>query len=101
MQGLLAGLALHKLPEGLALILLFLGAGLLQRKAIAWAVGIETMTVVGGAVGFFLVSSTSRFWLGVLSAQVAGGFFYMIISATKGFLGQPSDQPRYAQHALD
>jgi zinc transporter ZupT len=98
--GLLAGLSLHKLPEGLALILLFLGAGLQRRKAITWAVSIETMTLVGGAVGFFLVTSTSQFWLGVLLAQVAGGFFYMIVSATKGVLGQHNDQPRYAQHAL-
>jgi zinc transporter, ZIP family len=98
--GLLAGLSLHKLPEGLALILLFLGAGLRRRKAIIWAAGIETMTLAGGALGYFLVTSTSRFWLGVLFAQVAGGFFYMIASTIRGVVGQYHDSPQYAQHAL-
>jgi zinc transporter ZupT len=51
-------------------------------------------------VGYFLVPSASSFWLGVLFAQVAGGFFYMIVSTTKGVLGQHNDPPRYAQHAL-
>jgi zinc transporter, ZIP family len=99
-MGLLAGLSLHKLPEGLALILLFLGAGFQRRKATIWAASIETMTLLGGMFGYFLVTSSSRFWLGVLFAQVAGGFFYMIVSTTKGVLGQHNDSPRYVQHAL-
>lgn len=99
-MGLLAGLSLHKLPEGLALILFFLGAGFQRRKAITWAAGIEAMTLVGGALGYFLVNSISRFWLGVLFAQVAGSFFYMIISTAKGALGQHNDSAGYAQHAL-
>jgi hypothetical protein len=58
------------------------------------------MTLAGGAIGSYVVTSTSTFWLGALFAQVAGGFFYMIVSTAKGVLGQHSDQPRYAQHAL-
>jgi zinc transporter ZupT len=98
--GLLAGLSVHKVPEGLALILMFLGAGFERKKAIAWALGVESMTLAGGAIGSYLVTSTSTFWLGVLFAQVGGGFFYMIASTTKGVLGRHSDKPRYAQHAL-
>jgi zinc transporter ZupT len=58
------------------------------------------MTIVGGVIGFYLVNSTSTFWLGILFAHVAGGFFYMITSAIRGALGQHTEEPRYAQHAL-
>jgi zinc transporter, ZIP family len=98
--GLVAGISLHKIPEGLALILLLLGAGIGRQKAIAWALGVETMTVVGGMVGSYLVSCMSTFWLGILFAHVGGGFFYMIASAVRGVLGQHNQEPRFAQHAL-
>jgi ZIP family zinc transporter len=97
---LLLGISLHKVPEGLALTLLFLGAGFRRRKAILWAMGAESMTIVGGVIGSYLLSSISTFWLGLLFAQVGGGFFYMIASAVKGVLGQHTEEPRYAQHAL-
>src|ERR1700681_1784658 len=71
--GLVAGISVHKVPEGLALILLLLGAGIDRKKAITWALGVESMTIVGGVVGFYLVSTTSTLWLGILFAHVAGG----------------------------
>jgi zinc transporter ZupT len=98
--GLLAGLSVHKIPEGLALILVFLGAGFGRTKAISWALGVESMTLVGGVIGLYLVTATSTFWLGVLFAQVAGGFFYMIVSSAKGVLGHHSEKHRYLEHAL-
>jgi|SRR5208337_4845398 len=98
--GLVAGISVHKIPEGLALILLLLGAGIDRKKAITWALGVESMTIVGGVIGFYLVNSTSTFWLGILFAHVGGGFFYMIASAVRGVLGQHTEEPRYAQHAL-
>jgi zinc and cadmium transporter len=97
---LLVGISMHKLPEGLALVLLLLGAGYSRKKAIASALGAESMTIVGGLIGSYLVSSTSTFWLGILFAQVGGGFFYMIGSTFRGVLGQHTANPRYAQHAL-
>jgi zinc transporter ZupT len=98
--GLVAGISVHKVPEGLALILLLLGAGIERSKAITWALGVESMTIVGGVVGLYLVTSTSTLWLGILFAHVGGGFFYMIVSAVTGVLGQHTEKPRYAQHAL-
>jgi zinc and cadmium transporter len=98
--GLVAGISVHKIPEGLALILLLLGAGIDRKKAMAWALGVESMTIVGGLIGFYLVNSTSMFWLGILFAHVGGGFFYMIASAVRGVLGQHTEEPRYVQHAL-
>jgi zinc transporter ZupT len=98
--GLVAGLSVHKIPEGLALILLLLGAGIDRKKAITWALGVESMTIVGGVLGSYLVTSASTLWLGILFAHVGGGFFYMIASAARGVLGQHTEKPRYAQHAL-
>jgi zinc transporter ZupT len=60
----------------------------------------ESMTIVGGVIGLYLVNSMSTFWLGILFAPVAGGFFYMITSAIRGVLGQHTEEPRCAQHAL-
>ena len=96
--GLLAGISLHKVPEGLALILLLLGAGFERKRAILWGLGVESMTMVGGAIGAYLASSISTLWLGILFAHVGGGFFYMIASAAKGVLGHHTEKPRYAQH---
>jgi len=98
--GLVAGISVHKIPEGLALILLLLGAGIQRTKAVTWALGVESMTIVGGVIGFYLVNSMSTFWLDILFAHVAGGFFYIIASAVRGVLGQHTETPRYAQHAL-
>lgn len=75
---------MHKIPEGLALILLLFGAGIERKKAITWALGVESMAIVGGVIGLYLVNSMSTFWLGILFAPVAGGFFYMITECHQG-----------------
>jgi zinc transporter ZupT len=46
------GISMHKLPEGL--VLLLLGAGYERKKAIAWARGVENMTIVRGLIGSYL-----------------------------------------------
>lgn len=43
--GLVTGISVHKMPEGLALILLLLGAGIEREKAMRWALGVESMTI--------------------------------------------------------
>ena len=68
--GLVAGISVHKIPEGLALILLLLGAGIDRKKAITWALGVESMTIVGGILGSYPVTSASTLWLGILFAHV-------------------------------
>src|ERR1700732_4773354 len=57
--GLVAGISIHKIPEGLALILLLLGAGIDRKKAIIWALGVESLTVAGGVLGSYLGTSAS------------------------------------------
>jgi zinc transporter ZupT len=96
--GLLFGISVHKIPEGLALVLLLLSAGFGRRKAIMWAAGLEAMTLAGGALGYCVVGSISTLWLGVLFAHIAGGFLYMVVNTTKGMLAQHNPKPQYALH---
>lgn len=71
-----------------------------RKKAVSWALGVESLTIFGGVLGLCVANSVSSLWLGILFAHVGGGFFYMIASAVKGVLGQHTDKPRYAQHVL-
>ncbi|HTD23192.1 MAG TPA: ZIP family metal transporter [Terriglobales bacterium] len=98
--GLLFGISIHKIPEGLALVLLLLGAGYGRKKAILWAAGMEAMTLAGGALGYCFVGSISTLWLGILFAHIAGGFLYMVVNTFKGMLTQHNAAPRYALHVL-
>ena len=99
-MGLLFGISVHKIPEGLALVLLLLGAGYGRRKAIVWAAGMEALTLAGAALGYAFVGSISTFWLGILFAHIAGGFLYVFANTAKGMMKQHSPEPRYALHAL-
>ena len=99
-MGLMWGLSVHKIPEGLALILLPLGAGFKAGKAIRWASGVEGMTIVGGLIGAYLVQSASPTLLGVVFAHLGGSFLYLVATATRGTLGHHTDKTRYASHAI-
>ena len=91
--GLLLGISLHKLPEGLALTLLLTGAGLPRWRALAMSFGIEAFTLLGGLMGHFALRQVSPFWPAAIAAHVAGGFLYLIwttaISARKDALPAP------------
>lgn len=91
--GLLLGISMHKLPEGLALTLLLTGAGLSRRRAIAASLGIEGFTLVGGLLGSLAMGRLSPFWPAAIAAHVAGGFLYLIwttaTSARKGSAPAP------------
>jgi zinc transporter ZupT len=65
--GLVTGISVHKIPEGLALILLLLGAGIERKKAMRWALGVESMTIFGGVIGFYL---PSEFHLDILVRNI-------------------------------
>lgn len=81
---LFSALCIHKVPEGLALGSLLIGAGLPRGRALAWVAAIEATTLLGGAIGFFALASTSTFWLGLFMANVGGGFLYLAAHALLG-----------------
>ncbi len=75
---------IHKIPEGLALGSLLIGAGLQRGAALSWVAAVEATTLLGGAIGFFFLAKVSIFWLGLIMAHVGGGFFYLAAHAVLG-----------------
>ena len=81
---LFSALCIHKIPEGLALGSLLIGAGLQRARALGWVAAVEATTLLGGAIGFFFLANTSTFWLGLFMANVGGGFLYLAAHALLG-----------------
>ena len=81
---LFSALCIHKVPEGLALGSLLIGAGLKRRAALGWVAATEATTLLGGAIGFFFLAKASTFWLGLIMAHIGGGFFYLAAHAVLG-----------------
>jgi zinc transporter ZupT len=81
---LFSALCIHKIPEGLALGSLLIGAGLHRSAAFGWVAAVEATTLVGGVIGYFFLANISTFWLGVIMAHVGGGFFYLAAHAVLG-----------------
>src|SRR5205814_3495277 len=81
---LFSALCIHKVPEGLALGSLLIGAGLDRSAALGWVAAVEATTMVGGVIGYFFLTNVSTFWLGLIMAHVGGGFIYLATHAVLG-----------------
>jgi len=81
---LFSALCIHKVPEGLALGSLLIGAGLHRSAALGWVAAVEATTLLGGVIGYFFLTNISIFWLGLIMAHVGGGFFYLATHAVLG-----------------
>jgi zinc and cadmium transporter len=81
---LFSALCIHKVPEGLALGSLLIGAGWQRGAAFSWVAAVEATTLLGGALGFFFLARASTVWLGIIMAHVGGGFFYLAAHAVLG-----------------
>jgi zinc transporter ZupT len=81
---LFSALCIHKLPEGLALGSLLIGAGLRRAMALGWVAAVEATTLLGGVIGIFWLGKVSTFWLGLVMAHVGGGFLYLATHAVVG-----------------
>jgi len=81
---LLAAISIHKVPEGLALGSLLLGAGLQRLPAIGWVAAVEATTLLGGAFGWLFLREVSAFWLNAVLAHAGGGFLFLAIHAVLG-----------------
>src|SRR5205807_4282431 len=77
-------LCIHKLPEGLALGSLLIGAGFRPMRTLRWVAATEATTLLGGAIGMFFLARASTFWLGLIMAHIGGGFFYLAAHAVLG-----------------
>src|SRR6476659_10139241 len=78
---LFSALCIHKVPEGLALGSLLIGARLQRSAAVAWVAAVEATTLLGGVIGYFFLTNISILWLGLIMAHVGGGFIYLATHA--------------------
>ena len=95
---LLFAVSFHKLPEGLALALLLLGAGYTRSKAFWLTVAIESATEAGALLGLLELRRVPLLILGLIFANVGGGFVYLIAS-TLGLFTKPQGAGRTQQGA--
>jgi zinc transporter ZupT len=77
-------ICVHKFPEGLALGALLLGGGVARAKMMWLVAAVESMTVVGGLLGWFALRGASDFWLALALANATGGFLYLAVHAVMG-----------------
>jgi zinc transporter ZupT len=81
---LVLAICVHKIPEGLALGALLLGAGFQRGGVIVRVAAVEATTLVGGFLGWFFLQRVSQVWLDAVVAHVGGGFLFLAAHAVMG-----------------
>ena len=81
---IILAVCVHKVPEGLALGALLLGAGLSRKRIIYSVMGVEATTLLGGAAGLIFFPTVSPFWISIALAHVGGGFLFLATHAVLG-----------------
>ena len=77
-------ICVHKLPEGLALGALLLGAGFARQKMIWLVVAVQSTTILGGVLGWFVFHNVSDVWVALALAHAGGGFLFLATHAVIG-----------------
>ncbi len=83
---LVLAVSVHKLPEGLALGGLLLGAGFRRGQVVAWVAAVESTTLLGGVLAGWLLPGVTLWWLDLVLAHVGGGFLFLAVHAVFGEL---------------
>jgi zinc transporter ZupT len=81
---LILAVCVHKVPEGLALGALLLGAGFSRAQTLARVAAVESTTLLGGLLGLVFFRHIALFWLDAVVAHVGGGFLFLAIHAVLG-----------------
>jgi zinc transporter ZupT len=81
---LVLAICVHKVPEGLALGALLLGAGFSRAQTLARIAAVESTTLLGGVLGWAVLHHVSAFWLDAAVAHVGGGFVFLAVHAVFG-----------------
>ena len=81
---LILAVCVHKVPEGLALGALLLGAGFNRAQTLARVAAVDSTTLVGGVLGLIFLPHISPAWLDAVVAHVGGGFLFLAIHAVMG-----------------
>ncbi len=77
-------ICVHKFPEGLALGALLIGGGFRRRNMLWLVAAVESTTILGGVLGWFVFGHVSEVWLALALANAGGGFFYLAVHAVLG-----------------
>src|SRR5258708_1093946 len=86
---LVLAVCVHKVPEGLALGALLLGAGLSRSRTMTYVAAVESTTILGGVLGMAVLPHISGIWLDAVIAHVGGGFFFLALHAIPRDIFQP------------
>ncbi|PWU10860.1 MAG: hypothetical protein C5B50_24615 [Verrucomicrobia bacterium] len=81
---LVMAVCVHKVPEGLALGALLLGAGFAPRSALLRVSAVEAATLAGAALGLAFLRNANTVWLDGIVAHVGGGFLFLAKHAVAG-----------------
>jgi zinc transporter ZupT len=81
---IILAVCVHKIPEGLALGALLLGAGLSRKRIISYVMAVESTTLLGGAAGLIFFPTVSHFWIHMALAHAGGGFLFLATHAVLG-----------------
>jgi zinc transporter ZupT len=81
---LVLAVCVHKIPEGLALGALLLGAGFTGAKTLLLVAAVESTTLLGGVLGALVVRNISYAWLAAILTHVGGGFLFLAAHAVRG-----------------
>ena len=77
-------ICVHKMPEGLALGALLLGAAFPRTRMLWLVAAVESTTILGGVLGWFVLRNISAVWLGLALAHAGGGFLFLASHAVMG-----------------
>jgi zinc transporter ZupT len=83
-MSLTMAICVHKAPEGLALGALLLGAGYTRPRMLWLVAAVESTTILGGVLGWFVFRSVSNLWLDLALAHAGGGFIFLAAHAVLG-----------------
>jgi zinc transporter ZupT len=83
-MSLTMAICVHKAPEGLALGALLLGAGYSRARMLWLVAAVESTTILGGVLGWFVFRSVSNLWLDLALAHAGGGFIFLATHAVLG-----------------
>jgi zinc transporter ZupT len=81
---LVLAICVHKVPEGLALGALLLGAGFGRPQVLLRVGAVESTTLLGGLLGWLFLQKVSAMWLDLVVAHVGGGFVFLAAHAVFG-----------------
>lgn len=81
---LILAICVHKVPEGLALGALLLGAGFDRAQTLLRVTAVESTTVLGALLGWGCLQHVSVVWLDATVAHVGGGFIFLAVHAVFG-----------------